>query len=315
MGTWLLDNLRIRRVEFRIAEIPILLLPILLERALGAPPPLAGTLIEGVLVFFFLFAFGDMINCLADRELDAVYKKHLSQAVYRLGVPLVAFQTGASALAALLLSIHLAWQLDRGSLVPLVLVGLCLGAGYSVEPVRLKGRGVLQLLCLWFILFFGPMVCVALLLRPSPSVELVAFAAAYATVQMGIVLVNSAEDYPEDRAAGVRNTIVTLGLERGVRLAGALVLGGSLALAALLAALYQRRGVAPAYWMALLPYGAAAAWASRDIARLVRSLRARPEEEQIAAVKQAAKRVPLWITAVAWTACAAVYALYQARAR
>src|SRR5215831_14862552 len=122
---FLLYMLRIRRVEFRIAEIPILATPVLLTiRDVSILKTL--NFWEGILIFFFLFAFGDMINCLADRDLDAVYKPHLSEAVYGLGVPFVTFQVVASAVIALMLSAHLAWQLNRWLLVPLVAVGLML---------------------------------------------------------------------------------------------------------------------------------------------------------------------------------------------
>src|SRR5215831_13722449 len=122
---YLLYMLRIRRVEFRVAEIPIVLIPILL---LIRDTAVLKTFYfwEGIFVFFLLFAFGDMINCLADRDLDAVYKPHLSEAVYGLGVPLVTFQVVASAVVALALTAHLAWQLNRWLLVPLVAVGLML---------------------------------------------------------------------------------------------------------------------------------------------------------------------------------------------
>src|SRR5688572_33201239 len=84
--------LRIRRVEFRIAEIPIVAIPLLI--LLHDTSPLKTfSLWEGIFIFFLLFAFGDMINCLADRDLDAVYKPHLSEAVYGLGVRFVTFRS------------------------------------------------------------------------------------------------------------------------------------------------------------------------------------------------------------------------------
>src|SRR6267378_3620533 len=97
---YLLYMLRIRRVEFRIAEIPILVIPILL---LIHDTSMLKTFSfwEGMFIFFLLFAFGDMINCLADRDLDAIYKPHLSRAVYNLGVPLVTFQVILWAVLAL----------------------------------------------------------------------------------------------------------------------------------------------------------------------------------------------------------------------
>src|SRR5437667_1905185 len=175
---FLIYMLRIRRVEFRIAEIPILAIPALLLIRDGS---ILKTFVfwEGILVFFFLFAFGDMINCLADRDLDAVYKPHLSEAVYGLGVPFVTFQVIASAVIALVLAAHVSWQLHRWLLVPLVAAGVVLGFAYSVKPIQLKGRGLLQLLCLWVIIFVGPMLFVGLLVSAAASASLIVFAAAY----------------------------------------------------------------------------------------------------------------------------------------
>src|SRR5436189_6292689 len=132
---YLLYMLRIRRVEFRVAEIPIILIPILL---LVRDPSVLKTFYfwEGIFVFLLLFAFGDMVNCLADRDLDAVYKPHLSQAVYGLGVRFVTFQVIATAAVALILWAHVAWRLSGRSLLPLVATGIFLGAAYSVPPRR-----------------------------------------------------------------------------------------------------------------------------------------------------------------------------------
>jgi len=58
---FLLYMLRIRRIEFRIAEIPILAIPTLLLIKDDAPLR-TFTFWEGILIFFLLFAFGDMIN-------------------------------------------------------------------------------------------------------------------------------------------------------------------------------------------------------------------------------------------------------------
>src|SRR6266481_3997623 len=98
---FLIYMLRIRRIEFRVAEIPILAIPALL---LIRDISIVKTFVfwEGILVFFFLFAFGDMINCLADRDLDAVYKPHLSEAIYGLGVRNVRWQIALTIVAALL---------------------------------------------------------------------------------------------------------------------------------------------------------------------------------------------------------------------
>ena len=100
MLRYLIYMLRIRRIEFRIAEVPIVAIPVLLT-VRDLAPIKTFTFWEGVFIFFLLFAFGDMINCLADRDMDAIYKPHLSEAVYGLGVPFVTFQVIATAVAAI----------------------------------------------------------------------------------------------------------------------------------------------------------------------------------------------------------------------
>jgi 4-hydroxybenzoate polyprenyltransferase len=310
---FLRDLLIIRRVEFRIAEIPIIAMPALLvNQELG--PLKTQSFWEGVLVFFLLFAFGDMINCLADRDLDAKYKPHLSRAVYNLGVPFVTFQIILTAALALAVSVHLSWMLRRWQLAALTAVGLALGAAYSVEPFRLKGRGLAQLACLWLIIFVGPMVMIATLFDMWPSPALVAFAMAYGAVQMGIILVNTAEDYPEDQEAGVRTVIVTLGLPRGLGLASGLVIAGSVAMLITLAALYSLRGVPAPAAVALIPVAAACVWLTTGIYRLSREVNSLLLEEAIARVKLKAKRVPAWVTVIAWTSLVAILVLFLSSA-
>jgi 4-hydroxybenzoate polyprenyltransferase len=310
---FLLYMLRIRRVEFRVAEIPILAIPVLLLIR-DASPLKTFAFWEGIFIFFLLFAFGDMINCLADRDLDAVYKPHLSEAVYGLGVRFVTFQVLATAALALLLSAHLSILTGRWSLFVLVALGLALGAGYSVPPVRLKGRGFAQLVCLWLIIFVGPMLFVALLVSAFPPPALLLFlAASYGTLQMGVILINTAEDYPEDLAAGVRTTIVATGLRAGVTLALWLAATGSAGLLATLFALFRGSGAGTPRMAALLPAACACVYVSVSILSLRRALAGAELGEQTRTVKRVAKRVPLWVTVVAWSTLGAAYALYLSR--
>jgi len=308
---YLLYMLRIRRVEFRVAEIPILLIPILLLLH-NTSPLKTFTFWEGIFIFFLLFAFGDMINCLADRDLDAVYKPHLSEAVYGLGVGFVKFQVIATAIVALALSAHLSWQLDRWILFVLVAVGLMLGAAYSVKPVQLKGRGLAQLFCLWLIIFVGPMLFISLLVSTMPSFALLAFAAAFGALQMGIILVNTAEDYPEDLEAGIKTTIVSLGLHRGISLAFWLAALGAAGVLATLGAMWQQRNVAGVWTLALIPAALACSYVMGEVWKLNRTIAAQNLEAAIQTVKRTAKRVPIWLTVVAWSVLGAAYALFVA---
>jgi 4-hydroxybenzoate polyprenyltransferase len=307
---YLVYMLRIRRVEFRIAEIPILIIPVLLLIH-DTSVLKTFTFWEGIFIFFLLFAFGDMINCLADRDLDAVYKPHLSEAVYGLGVGFVKFQVAATAVLALALTAHLSWQLHRWILFPLVAIGLALGAGYSVKPIQFKGRGLAQLVCLWLIIFVGPMLLVGLLVSTVPSPALLAFASAFGAMQMGIILVNTAEDYPEDLEAQIKTTIVALGLKRGINLAFWLTVVGALSLVATLGVMFRQRSVQPVWYLAMVPAVITWLYVLIDILRLKRTIANQSLDAAIQTVKHSAKRVPVWLTVVAWSMVGASYALFS----
>jgi 4-hydroxybenzoate polyprenyltransferase len=301
--------LRIRRVEFRVAEIPILAIPVFLLIK-DAAPLKTFAFWEGIFIFFLLFAFGDMVNCLADRDLDAVYKPHLSEAVYGLGVRFVTFQVLATAALALVLSAHLSWLTGRRMLFVLVAIGLALGAAYSVPPVRLKGRGFAQLVCLWLIIFVGPMLFVGLLVDAYPPPALLILAASYGTLQMGVILINTAEDYPEDLAAGVRTTVVATGLRAGVSLALGLTAAGSVGLLATLTVLFRHRHAGWPWMAALLPAACACVYVSGSIRSLRRAMAGTDLADQVRMVKRVARKVPLWVTIAAWSTLGAAYAFY-----
>lgn len=309
MLRYLVYMLRIRRVEFRIAEIPILAIPLLI--LLRDTAPLKTFYFwEGVFIFFLLFAFGDMINCLADRDLDAVYKPHLSEAVYGLGVKFVTFQVIATAALALVLSFHLSWALNRWLLFVLVAIGLVLGAAYSVKPVQLKGRGLAQLICLWLIIFVGPMLFVSLLVDTFPTLSVMIFAAAYGTLQMGVILVNTAEDYPEDLSARITTSVVALGLHRGIALAFWLIVIGAIGVLATLILMFWQRGSELIWALAMVPVTIACFYVITSVGGLQRLIIGATLDESIRTVKHAAKRVPLWVTIVAWSVLGATYALF-----
>jgi alpha-ketoglutarate-dependent taurine dioxygenase/4-hydroxybenzoate polyprenyltransferase len=295
-GRWdsLRDALRIRRPEFLAAEIPILLIPVLLVSGRLASARFA----ETALLFFLLFHFGDMMNCLADRALDAVYKTRLSEAVLGLGVRSVAGQIAITALLALAVGTHLAVLTSRPELSALVLVGLILGAQYSVGPLRLKGRGVFQVATLWAVIFVGPMLLVARAMGGALAWPLALLIASYGAMQEGIVLVNTAEDLPEDEEAGVTTTAVALGLSRCLALAMALVCVGGLGVAGALAAMATDRGASVP--VALGPLAAAWVWVTWEVTSAWRAVRGPSADGAIRALRPRARRMPLWIAATAW---------------
>ncbi len=254
-----------------------------------SPIPIA----ELVALFFLLFHFGDMINCFADRDLDAVYKTRLSEAVFGLGPRNVLWQITLTVLAAIGVSIHLACVTGHYDLVLLVLFGLSLAAQYSVGPIRFKSRGPLQVVALWAVIFVGPMLLVARTFGSTLEWPLLALIAAYGAMQEGIILINTAEDLPEDRADNIRTTAVALGLRNCISLALAMVTVSG----AIVIALFARVG----HVRSVLPLCAAWLWVVWEIARISALVRGRDEVAAIKAFRPRARRMPLWITATAWT--------------
>jgi 1,4-dihydroxy-2-naphthoate octaprenyltransferase len=303
------ESIRIRRPEFMVAEIPILLIPALLVSA----PLLSARFAETVALFFLLFHFGDMANCLADRDLDAVYKTHLTEAVYGLGVRNVRIQLALTTIATLLLAAHLGYATGQYEILALVIAGLGLGAAYSIPPVRLKGRGLLQVLTLWAVIFVGPMLLVVrTFMVTPPAAQLLALVLSYGAMQEGIILVNTAEDLPEDTAAGIRTTAVALGLRRTLALATAMVAIGGAGVATSLASIAALRGLPRDGMVYLVPLACAYAWVVIELGLAWRLISTREQEAALAELRPRARRMPLWITATAWTTLFAAAAISYA---
>jgi len=305
-------SLRIRRVEYRIAELPIFLIPMfLLIPNLNVLQSLIFW--ESLVIFLLLFAIGDLVNCLADRDLDAVYKPHLTEAVLGLGVRNVWIQSGISALAALALALHLAWTLQRWLFVPMVLVGLMLAYAYSMPPYRLKGRGFWQLLFYWVGLFAAPMCLSAYTFAANFDWSIIGVAIAFGMMQTGVILINTAEDFPEDKAMNVKTIIVALGLVPGIQLSGWLTTLGGLLLGALLLQAMIEEGWRAWAWLGMIPFVIALSFAIGEIFRLYATIRGKLEAEAMVAVRHRAKLVPLWITSLALTTLWAAIIVYMLR--
>lgn len=299
-------SLRIRRLEFMIAEVPIVLIPLLLAAPPSGPPAMAAV-VSGVLAVFLLFHVGDLANCVADRDIDAMRKVGLAEAVDRLGPRNVWTQIALSALGALAASIHAAALLDRWILPPLVVAGVLAALAYSVEPLRFKRRGAAQSLCTWAILFPGPMLFAQFLVRPWPTAHATTVAVAFGALQTAIIVVNVAEDEREDRALGVRTTVVALGRVRALAAATvAAALGGIVLVAALAAPLMEAGGARP---LALVPLAVLAAAAIAWLDGMRRHARSADDDASLARVQRAARLVPAWLTLIAWATCGAAAAV------
>ena len=203
-------------------------------------------------------------------------------------------------------------NMDRWLLVPGVVIGLFLAYAYSVEPLRLKSRGVWQLVFYWFGLFTGPMLFVTLIFDPSPALPVWVVSVAFGLLQSGVILVNTAEDYSEDRQMSVNTIIVSLGLKRGIQLAAWLTVTGTIVAVSALIALYGSRELLSDHWPWLLPFSGAALFDSICIAQLSRVIVRSDHAAAVEAVRQSAKFVPVWMTTTAVGCLIAVAGMFSA---
>src|SRR5690606_29627670 len=97
--------------------------------------------------------YGDMINCYGDRDQDAVYKHHLSDAVNGLGLRCVRWQITWTALMILAFGSWLSILTSHWDVMILIAIELVWAAQYSVGPLRLKGAGIFQIPTLVMIIF------------------------------------------------------------------------------------------------------------------------------------------------------------------
>jgi alpha-ketoglutarate-dependent taurine dioxygenase/4-hydroxybenzoate polyprenyltransferase len=298
------DMVRIRRPEFMVAEIPILLLA---ARLSGAPWSLFFSLrfFELAVLFFMLFHFGDMANCLADRSLDAVYKTKLSEAVFGLGPRRVTQALIGTAFVSLAIAADLALQQQKPLILGLVAFGLLLGHQYSFGPVRFKGRGVLQILALLLLIFVGPACLVA---ETCSDLRVVlGFFLAYGAMQQGIILLNTAEDLPEDREAGILTSAAQLGLRGTMFTALSMIaVGGLLVFAKLAALLWAAQRL-----IALLPFALSLAWVLTGLTGLLARMQSCAPDAAFAQLRATARLMPIWLTVTAWSTLLAVMATPQ----
>src|SRR5215217_3088265 len=110
-------------------------------------------------VWYLAYWISSQVNCLADYELDKTYKKRLPRSIDILKGPrTIWLMITVETVVASAIVVYLATSESGIGLVVLWLVGLFLVAAYSLEPLRFKRRGFLNLnlVTLSLILYFLP---------------------------------------------------------------------------------------------------------------------------------------------------------------
>lgn len=297
--------LTIRRKEFFVAELPIFLIPLLLGIASWddfAQP----MLYVGLAAIIMLFNIGDMINCYADYELDAIYKSHLSNAVFELGKKNVRLQIILSGIIALILTAIVAFSTDQVYLFPVTVVGTFIGLQYSVRPLKFKSQGYLQLICLWGIIFFGPMLYTSIIANGFPGFIQLFIFSFYGFHQMGIIMLNTAEDYTEDKTNGLNTIIIRMGLHRAMNFAYRLVILSGVCMLVGMEALFFTKQAPWYLHLSFVVFIAGWIMIILQYKVIIDKINTQTEEEAILTIKKNGMKVPEWLKMGAYTFLAVV---------
>lgn len=211
------------RLEYLPAEAPGLFIPLFLG-ATVLHDFLSLPVLEGILTFALLYVSGFLINSLTDIEVDQKYKTFVSRSVGSMGKRMLTALLIGHVGSAVLLTLHIAYQLGDWLVIPFVLFGIFMGLGYSIKPFHFKVRGPMHVVALSLSAFFIPAVFLYRCMATWPTIPILVIFIGFALAHYGLALANQSGDVIEDRESGLKTPAVRWGLTRtlgfGVTLAG-----------------------------------------------------------------------------------------------
>jgi 4-hydroxybenzoate polyprenyltransferase len=209
--------LLVSRVEFMVMGIPVIAISALL--AASRPYDLMGDnavrLVLLTTVWYLAYWISSQVNCIADYELDKHYKSRLPRSIDILNGPRTIWVIIAvESVVASATVVYLAITESRIGLVVLWVVGLFLIGAYSLEPLRFKRRGFLNLVTLSLILYFLPALYIYYAMAPQMKILPLLALLGFSTQMIGLLLVNQIEDYHEEKQMTVLTSTVRWGLKK-----------------------------------------------------------------------------------------------------
>ena len=209
--------LLVSRVEFMVMGIPVIAISALL--AASRPYDLMGDnavrLVLLTTVWYLAYWISSQVNCIADYELDKTYKSRLPRSIDILNGPRTIWVIIAvESVVASATVVYLAITESRIGLVVLWVVGLFLIGAYSLEPLRFKRRGFLNLVTLSLILYFLPALYIYYAMAPQMKILPLLALLGFSTQMIGLLLINQIEDYHEDKEMNVLTSTVRWGLKK-----------------------------------------------------------------------------------------------------
>src|SRR5215216_6493116 len=207
----------VSRVEFMVMGIPVIAVSALLAASRLNDLMRDGAVRLGLLtaVWYLAYWISSQVNCLADYELEKHYKSRLPRSIDILKGPrTIWWMVTVETVAASAIVVYLAITESRIGLVVLWVVGLFLVGAYSLEPLRFKRRGFLNLVTLALILYFLPSLYIYYAMAPNMKILSLLALLSFSTQMIRLLLVNQIEDYHEDKKMNVLTSTVRWGLKK-----------------------------------------------------------------------------------------------------
>ncbi|MBB5917413.1 1,4-dihydroxy-2-naphthoate octaprenyltransferase [Nocardia transvalensis] len=298
-------SIRIRRLEF----FPVHLSAILTAAFLGAASWSdlgSGPAVAAFVAFVLGVHSGNMANCLADRDMDTIYKSRLATAVDGLGKRNVTIQIAISVFLIVLLVGYMTVASGHWDIAVLGIAWLVIGFEYSLPPLRLKGAGVWQVLTLATTIALIPGVMIIRAIDAAPPWQVFTAYLGYAVSMMMVSLVNQAEDVPEDARFGIRTAVRALGITPAMVLAVTVVTGGATVFAVSAVAL-------DAPWWAVAVYAVVVVLTLRFLTRIYLGVRGKPVEEAVEVIRRYTKQLPLHGAGMGWATVLVAVSIFAVR--
>jgi 4-hydroxybenzoate polyprenyltransferase len=294
--TYIRAFLVVSRVEFMVMGIPVIAISALL--AASRPDDLMGdnAVRLGLLaaVWYLAYWICSQVNCIADYDLDKRYKSRLPRAIDILKGPRTLWATIAvESVVASAIVVYLAITESRVGLVVLWVVGLFLVAAYSLEPLRFKRRGFLNLVTLALILYFLPALYIYYAMAPQIKILPLLALLGFSTQMIGLLLVNQMEDYHEDKQMNVLTSTVRWGLKKASSVALSFTAGMSVVLLLVFSILARNPYAFVGISVMLIAYAATLRY-HLNLFRAATSWEVTHAQAAAQRVRQLAAQVPVW---------------------
>ncbi|MHA1893650.1 MAG: prenyltransferase [Candidatus Helarchaeota archaeon] len=183
-------------------------------------------------LYFVLYmvsiTFACNINCYFDVDVDKMYKKGLYEATMNIGKRNIKMIMLIELFIIIsILSMFLIFGFYITSIF--IIMGIILSILYSAKPFRIKAKGFWSPFPVLFGLYMFPVLGGYFISNNFMNfIPLLLFVIGYGFFNEGITLVNTCEDYAEDKEVGIRTWAHVFGLQATLKLAFIFTLLGTL---------------------------------------------------------------------------------------